>query len=327
MNRIWMAVLVALWSWDASAATLIPKNALAGFCSSIENNDHLVIATTDGRVQDSAFSNSSQTQTLWTLVTFAPGSIVAVSAHFTPADWFGHAMVATNDGVIHEIFYSRVRGGAWLDTVASFPPQVYGNIVGMASYLSPNDGYQHVVVAFDQGSVQEYRWGGGPAAYHQIIPAWFYGNQIQDISAHYTANDQMEHVIVARKGGNVPLHEIYFQGFGGVSIATLSGSEVPYYYVAIDSFSPGTSWGLDDYDDIAVSHGWADPNHIYRFGPAGWFVEDTFETLNPPDSIAAFYESAGSGTKHIAYNIEGSLARSWKKLGDLDWSGPVIVNY
>jgi hypothetical protein len=74
----------------------------------------------------------------------------------TPQDGFNngdyqHVIVATSDGVVHEIFFNPTQG-LGQDVLAQYAA---GSIVSVAGYYTPGDGYQHVIVATNDGKVHE----------------------------------------------------------------------------------------------------------------------------------------------------------------------------
>src|SRR5690348_11746223 len=69
----------------------------------------------------------------------------ALAGYYTDNDNFQHAIVATTDGNINEVFFNP-QTGIHQDVLANF-----ANVIGLAGYYTPNDGYQHAIVATRDG--------------------------------------------------------------------------------------------------------------------------------------------------------------------------------
>jgi hypothetical protein len=73
--------------------------------------------------------------------------VVALAGYYTP-DGYQHALVATANGQVHEVYFNPTKGISQ-DVIAHF-----NNVVALAGYYTP-DGYQHALVATANGQVHE----------------------------------------------------------------------------------------------------------------------------------------------------------------------------
>lgn len=191
-----------------------------------------------------AFSQSHRTVGQGILSHFGSG-IRAVAGYAD--DTYQHAIVATDDGNITEIWWQG-SGGVGQGTLSHFS----NGVVALAAYYS-GDGFQNVIVATDDKTVTQLWWQGSAGVgrgvlahmnspiralagyfaenYHSVIVAtddgnvsqlWWQGSAApgQGLLAHfdspvvdmtgYAASDGLEHVFVATKDGKVT--ELYWQG-------------------------------------------------------------------------------------------------------------------
>ena len=79
---------------------------------------------------------------------------------------FQHAIVATNDGQVHEVFFNSSAGTHITQPALATLP----GIVSIAGYVTPNDGLQHVIVATNDGQVHEVFFSSS-AGIHVTQPA------------------------------------------------------------------------------------------------------------------------------------------------------------
>jgi hypothetical protein len=135
---------------------------------------------------------------------------VRAVAGFTSPDGYQHAIAATGDGALTEMYWQG-SGQVGSGLLTRFNSQ----IVGLAGYSSA-DGYQQVIVATDDGTVTEVYWQG-PNPPSQGALSHF-DSQILAI-AGYSSGDGYQHVIVATNDGN--LTEVYWLT-GAVGRGTLT---------------------------------------------------------------------------------------------------------
>lgn len=121
-------------------------------------------------------------------------------AGFTSPDGFQHAIAATDDGTVTEMYWQG-SGQPGSGTLTQFSHPV----TGLAGYTSA-DGYQHAIVATGDGTVTELYWQGTNAPSQDTLS--HFDSRILAI-AGYSASDGSQHVIVATDDGN--LTELYWQ--------------------------------------------------------------------------------------------------------------------
>jgi len=149
--------------------------------------------------------------------------IVGVVGYYAAFDRFKHAIIATNDGIIHERFWDTrgVFGGP-------LPiPQFTKPIAGIAGYSS-NDGEQHVIVATNDGELVEFWWKPGHGQINtRVLPRL---NNIVAISGYQfvdAQNNSSQHLIVGCNEGAVgSLYGIRLDA-GNVVPALLRASNSP----------------------------------------------------------------------------------------------------
>ena len=147
---------------------------------------------------------------------------VRAVAGFTSSDGFQHAIAATDDGALTEMYW---QGSGQVGS--GFPTRFNSQIVGLAGYSSA-DGYQQVIVATDDGTVTEVYWQG-PNPPSQGALSHF-DSSILAI-AGYSSGDGYQHVIVATDDGN--LTEVYWLT-GAVGRGTLTHLASPVVDLAGD---------------------------------------------------------------------------------------------
>ena len=170
--------------------------------------------------------------------TFANG-IRGISGYYA-ADGYQHAVVATGDGKLNEVFWkapdsTSPRGQDVLDT--------FSGIVGVAGYYAAGDRYQHVIVATADGNVWEFYDNPSDPSLQpgkDMLTAVTDGSII-GIAAYYADGDGYQHVIVATSSGslwhyyfkpkdpNAPPGKELLTSFPGGSIVGVAG-----YYAADD---------------------------------------------------------------------------------------------
>jgi|HubBroStandDraft_2_1064218.scaffolds.fasta_scaffold14485_3 hypothetical protein len=91
------------------------------------------------RLTRNVFDNLAQLAQLNDLMTAA--------GYYAAGDGFQHVIVATTDGVVHEVFWKPqdpANPGVRVDQLTTFPP---GTIAAAAGYYADATGYQHVIIA------------------------------------------------------------------------------------------------------------------------------------------------------------------------------------
>jgi hypothetical protein len=132
-------------------------------------------------------------------------------------DSYQHAIVATQDGQVTEIWWQG-SSGVGRGTLSNFA----SSIVALAAFYSP-DGYQHVIVATQDGVVTELWWQGSGGVGRGELTS--FSSPIIGLAGYYSG-DGYHNVIVATRDGN--LSQLWWQGGGtvGRGVLTSLGSRV-----------------------------------------------------------------------------------------------------
>lgn len=164
-----------------------------------------------------------------------PPPVVAVAGFASP-DGIQHAIAATNDGELTEMWWQG-PGQVSSGYLGNFDHQ---GIAGLAGYFGP-DGYHHVIAATDDGTVYERYWQASDVGGADTLTK--FSSPIRAI-AGYPSADGFQHVIVATADGNIT--EVWWQtgapGRGSLghmvgTVVDLAGFEaggVHHVFVATD---------------------------------------------------------------------------------------------
>jgi hypothetical protein len=79
----------------------------------------------------------------------AQGKVQSVGGYFSTKDNYQHALAATDDGTLYEVYFDPLRG-IFRDELGCF-----GKVVAISGFFTADDGYQHAIVATDDGSIRE----------------------------------------------------------------------------------------------------------------------------------------------------------------------------
>jgi hypothetical protein len=124
---------------------------------------------------------------------------VRAVAGFTSPDGFQHAIAATDDGTLTEMYW---QGAGQVGS--GFLTRFNSRVVGLAGYTSA-DGFQQVIVATDDGTLTEVYWQGSGSPSQGALS--HFDSRVLAI-AGYSSADGYQHVIVATEDGN--LTEVYW---------------------------------------------------------------------------------------------------------------------
>jgi hypothetical protein len=126
------------------------------------------------------------------LATF--GGVVAGDGFFSSDDNYRHAIVATDDGNLSELFFNPETGQG---------QTVLANLAGLAdvaAFFTPDDNYRHVIAATNDGDIWEIFYNPN-AGQGQTVLGNFPG--VTRVAGYYTDDDQWRHVVIATSDGNV----------------------------------------------------------------------------------------------------------------------------
>ncbi len=140
-----------LTNFDPAVSRIV---SIAGFFTSDDNFRHVIVGTDDGNVWE-VFYNPQQGLGRTVLSNFDPAvsHIVGIGGFFSNDDNFRHAIVATDDGNVTEIFFNPQQGQGQT-MLTNFDPAV-SRIIGIAGFFSNDDNFRHVIVGTDDGKVHE----------------------------------------------------------------------------------------------------------------------------------------------------------------------------
>jgi hypothetical protein len=214
--------------------------------------------------------------------------ITSVAGYFTPSDGFQHAIAATSEGQLHEVYFNP-QTGIFRDILGCFD-----EVVAIAGYFTPNDGFQHVIVATSDGDVHEVYFDPQKGVFEDLL-AHFDG--IIDIAGFFTPDDGYQHVIVATSDGN--LHEVYFNPQIGIfqDILTQFSGMVS----VAGFFTPD-----DNYRHAIVATSDGNLHEVY-FNPQKGIFQDVLTSFNGIGQIAAYYTPTDGNRHVIVATSDGNL--------------------
>ncbi len=159
--------------------------------------------------------------------------IVAVDGFFSPDDSYRHAIVATADRSITEIFFNPQQGQG--QAVLQGPGVLPGNVVDVAAFYSGDDKYRHAILALDNSQIWEVFYSPLTGQGQTVLANL---SDVVAVSGFFSADDGFRHAIVATGDGNVT--EIFYNpqsGVGQVVLGNLPGIvDVASFFTADDNF-------------------------------------------------------------------------------------------
>jgi hypothetical protein len=182
---------------------------------------HVVVATTDGTLLEMHWNQYTHVTSPQPLkrspgsapVTF-PGNIHSLSGFYTCDDNYQHVIVATEDGRLHEVYFTDSQHVNVRSPLYKLPTTAYHSHIGQAGFYSPAvnpmrvvtvggaDSFLHEVVW--SASIDAFEWNPAPQLHLQGVAA---------IAGFYDQDDQSKNVIVALKEGYVL--DVHSSGAGG----------------------------------------------------------------------------------------------------------------
>jgi hypothetical protein len=168
---------------------------------------------------------------LTSLATF--DQIVTVDGFFSSDDRFRHAIVATTDRSITEVFFNPQQGQG--QAVLQGPGALPGNVIDVGAFYSDDDMYRHVIAALNNGEIWEVFYSPLTGQGHTVLAQL---SDVVAVSGFFSADDGFRHAIVATADGNVT--EIFYNpqsGAGQVVLGNFSGVvDVASFFTADDNF-------------------------------------------------------------------------------------------
>jgi len=143
--------------------------------------------------------------------------ITSVSGYFTSNDSYQHAVVATDDGRLHETYFDPKRG-IFHDELGCF-----GQIIDQSGFFSVDDGLQHAIVARLDGSIRDFSFSA--ASGQKLSDSIATVQNLVSVSAFYAADDKSRIVLTGSTDGSI--REIWYGANtpirGGEVIVTIPG--------------------------------------------------------------------------------------------------------
>jgi photosystem II stability/assembly factor-like uncharacterized protein len=125
--------------------------ALAGFYSDIDEHNHVIVGTSDGKVHELFWTPGGGGPVRQGEIGDFSSTIVAIAGYYADIDEHNHVIVGTRDGTVYELFWTP--GAAVSQRVLT----QFGvnDIVALAGFYSDIDHHQHVIVATSDGKIHD----------------------------------------------------------------------------------------------------------------------------------------------------------------------------
>jgi hypothetical protein len=251
---------------DPGGGNLLDENersivAVAGYSDS---NDHLHVfeALDNGRVNEVRLPGRTiRLVSAGEELRVYESSVLGLAA-FSGVDRYHHVVVATSDGLVHDLWFALDDpNDSGEDVIGSFP-----NLLTITGYACSRDASNHVIVATKDGDIHDIWYPGLGGGIFNDVRAHIEG--VVSLAA-FVGTDNYQHIVVATKDGKV--RDIWFSGFGwgggrGQAIRAIFPAEVRE--AAIRDPTTGRKVGSDSvrYDhvrSIAAYSVWGDQSaHI-----------------------------------------------------------------
>jgi hypothetical protein len=290
-----------------------------------------------------------------------PALLTSLGSYYTPSDGYRHAIVATSDGEVHEIFFNPKtgRGNA---TLACFCGLRF-----LTAFYTADDQMQHPVVATATGDIFEVYYkpgsfhisglianfaniigisgfyagddhnricivGTADGAVHEVFwsaaigahvtqPALATFPSLRHLSAFYTDNDKNRHVIVATADGNIT--EVWYSPTVGIHITQPPLGKFPNV-VSIAAFYTAD----DQISHVVVAQ--ADGSLTELFYNSSIGVHQTRPALTVlPNTIAisAFYSPDDKTSHVIAVDTRGNVTEVFYSAAGISVTQPPLANF
>jgi hypothetical protein len=186
---------------------------VAGYYSENDSTQHVVVATHEVATHEVATlyevhwnRNTAVTSPQW-LGQF-PG-IASLGGFFTSDDSFQHVIVATEDGRLHELYFTDPQDVQPPRTLLKLPTTA-GPHIGMASFDSYEDRFRHATVGGADNILHEVVWNAQNAPTAHNLATQFTLSDVAGIAGFFDRSVYpgdvifvSQNVIVAMKGGDV----------------------------------------------------------------------------------------------------------------------------
>lgn len=201
----WKPETVGIEGHDDLPVTFSPGTivAVAGLYNNSDQRHVVLVGTTAGKVHEIFWkADTVGIEGHDDLpVTFAPGSIVAVTAFYNGDQQRLVVIVGTSAGKLHEIFWKSDTVGieGHDDIPVSFGS---GSIVAVSGFYDSNTQRHVVVVGTRDGRVHQVYWKADTVGIeaHSTV-THFSANSIVSLTGFYSASDQIEQIVVGLTNG------------------------------------------------------------------------------------------------------------------------------
>ncbi len=135
-----------------------------------------------------------------------------VGGFYTDDDQYRHAIVATTNGDVHEIFYSPAIG-IHDSVIAHYNDRV----VGVAGFYTPDDKNRHAIVATANSEIHEIYYNPQIGIHDSVIARH---SNVVSVAGFFTPDDNNRHAIVTTSDGTV--YEVYYNPQIGIHEAVIA---------------------------------------------------------------------------------------------------------
>jgi hypothetical protein len=220
----------------------------------------------------------------------AQTTITSVAGYLSSNDSYQHAIVATDDGRIHETYFDP---GINHDEIGCF-----GQILGQSSFYSSDDAMQHVTVARADGTIRDLAFSAG-AGQKLSAPIGTVPDLIS-LTAFYAADDKSRIVLTGSSDGSI--REIWYGAgtpiHGGEVITKIAGLT----HIA-GFFTPD-----DGMRHVIVSTSTGDVIEVYYSSASGLHItQPALVNFHGIVSIAAFYTPDDKMRHVIVATSDGAI--------------------
>lgn len=188
------------------------------------------------------------------------------------------------------------------------------NTVGLASYYSPVDKYQHVIALSSDGWLHEvyYKGAAQPIGTDKIVQ---YPGATA-VAGYYSPRDKYQHVIVAAPDGQI--HEHYFAGGGGAR-----GSDVIANIAGVTALA-GYYSSIDQHQHVIAASNDGAIHEIFFGGDAPAPEQNTRAHLNDVVGIGAYFAPKDRFEHIIVAQTNGTMTEIW--FGSAAGGGTDVIN-
>jgi hypothetical protein len=192
------------------------RTGLAGYVTAQDGKQHVVLVGADSHVHEFwwAFAAPGWHNTDLTLAAEAPNATSTKLVGYVSAqDGKQHVIFASADGHVHELWWAFAAPG-WHNTdltlAAGAPPAAAS--MGLAGYVSAQDGKQHIIFEGIDSHVHELWWAFAAPGWHDSDLTLATGapnaTVFNGLAGYISAQDGKQHIIF--EGTDSHVHELWW---------------------------------------------------------------------------------------------------------------------